>query len=208
VGIISVDQHDAFISYARDDNLLCDDAVRQFRTSLKTRFEAEMRRRLTTSREADIFMDWLGLPSNGSLPFELEKAVESSMFLFVFIGRSYPKSTWCSQELDAFIRKFHGSRHAALERTFVIVLEKGALYQKWGDALENPERPIYEEFFDDITGATIPFVLESPDGQACYSPRFTRRLKKIVETMADRAVFLSASYPIETNIRVVSGLKG
>jgi hypothetical protein len=207
VGIISIDQHDAFVSYARDDNLLCDDAVRQFRISLKSRFEAEMRRRLAALRrvEADIFMDEHGLPANGSLPVELERAVEHSIFLFIFIGQSYPQSIWCSRELATFVGKFEGRRDIALERTFLIILERGALSQNWGNALENPERPIYEEFFDSVTGATIPFVLEGPDGQACHSPRFTGRLRRIVDTMVSRALPISNSYSVQANVRSVSG---
>ena len=194
MGIVLLDQHDVFISYARDDNVLCDEAVHHFRAILKARFEAEMRRRrdIPAGRQADIFMDRYGLPANGSLSEELELAIERTTFLFIFVGQSYPRSRWCSLELQAFIRKFQGERPAALLRTFIVVLERSALHQSWGEALEQPERPIYEEFFDEGTGGTIPFFLEGPDGQACQSPRLTRRLRRIVETMADRAIELHA----------------
>lgn len=189
MGLILLERHDAFISYARDDNLLCDEAVSQFRRFLKDRFEAEMRRRLELppSAQADIVMDRTGLPSNGALTHELERAVQNSTFLFIFIGQSYPRSSWCSKELEAFIKRFHGGRSEALERTFVIVLERKALTQRWGNFLEEPERPIYEEFFDSATGVTIPFVLEGPEGQAYPSHRLTQKMRRIVSTMADRA---------------------
>ena len=69
----------------------------------------------------------------------------------------------------------------------MIVLDRAAEQAGWGVYLENPERPIFERFYDEATGHLIPLLLEDRDGQAVPSPRFLRRLRHIVETMADRA---------------------
>jgi hypothetical protein len=189
VGIVLLNKFDASFSYAHDDNVASDDAVPQFRLLLKKKFEAEMRRRFPIGQgaQAEIFMDRHGLPSNGDLSQELEKAIQASLFLFIFIGDSYPRSDWCGQELKFFMQNFDGNRVKTLERTFLVVLERSAIGQKWNPALDEPNRPIFQEFFDDATGKVIPFILEGPDGQAYPSPRVTRRLRGIVETMADRA---------------------
>lgn len=192
MGLLLLNQHDAFLSYARDDDVLNDQAVTQFKPLLKKRFEAEMRRRLDLpdDLQADIFMDREGLPSNGDLSHELTNVIESTIFLFIFVGSSYPRSTWCGRELQHFMQKFNGDRQAALDRTFIIVLERQAMSAKWGHHLEQPTRPLYEEFFDDVTGRVIPFVLDE-DGRAVQSPRFTARLRRVVDTMANRAVALT-----------------
>jgi len=189
MGIVDPKRYDSFLSYAHDDNVEHGDAVSLFRSYLKPRFTIEVGRRLNRPRqvEAEIFMDRSGMPANGDLRDELVKAVQRSFFLVIFIGRWYPESDWCGQELDVFTRQFRGNRTEALKRTFVLVLERRAVSKEWGDYLEIPERPICEEFYDDQRGDIIPFVLEDPDGRAVPSPRFLRRLSRVVGTMADRA---------------------
>lgn len=192
MGIILPDRHDVFFSYARDDNVLADDVVNAFLIYTKRRLEAELRRRINRPAlaEADIFMDQHGLPANGDLSDELRISVRSSLFLMIFIGRWYPESEWCGKELECFMELFAGNRPEALKRTFVVVLQKSALPLNWGVHLEQPERPIYEGFYDDFTGGTIPAILEGPDGLAIQSPRFSRRLGRVVATMAERAVLM------------------
>jgi len=190
MGLIRPDQSDVFISYARDDNILWDESIHEFRNYMKRRFEAEMRNRFEIDHavEADIFMDKVGLPANGSLSGALEKAVKTSLFLLIFVGSSYPRSRWCGKELEYFVSQFAGNRLLALERTFVLVLDRPALYKNWGDYLEIPERPIFESLFDDTTGRPIPMLLENNEGKACPSPRFTARMRRILDTMVERAI--------------------
>ena len=187
LGIIVSECYDVFLSYAHDDNVLHDEAVSTFQSYLKPRMEAEFRLRFRTPRAVEIFMDRDGLPANGDLSEELGGAIGKSTFLVIFIGRAYPNSAWCGKELKLFSERFGGKRKEALERTFVIVLDRVAEQARWGEHLENPERPIFERFYDEATGRLIPLILEDRDGQAVPSPRFLRRLRHIVETMAERA---------------------
>jgi hypothetical protein len=187
LGIIVSECYDVFLSYARDDNVLHDDAVSIFQSYLKPRMEAEFRLRFRTPREVEVFMDRDGLPANGDLSEELSDAIAKSTFLIIFLGRAYPNSAWCGKELRLFSERFRGKRKEALERTFLIVLDRAAEQAGWGEYLENPERPIFERFYDEATGHLIPLLLEDRDGQAVPSPRFLRRLRHIVETMAERA---------------------
>lgn len=189
MGLLGTKRYDVFLSYARDDNVLNDDVVAIFRTQLKRRLEAEFRTRSKGDGqgEAAIFMDRHGLPANGDLSEELIGAVEDSLFLVIFVGRRYPDSRWCGTELTAFSRQFGDDREHALRHTFIVVLEKEAVALNWGEHLDSPDRPIYEEFFDEPTGRLITALLEDRDGRAVLSPRFSGRLRHIVETMADRA---------------------
>jgi hypothetical protein len=190
LGVIHSKYYDAFISYAHDDNVLHDDAVRMFQRYFKLTFQAEFRLRERSDRDVDIFMDISGLPANGDLTNEIQEAIARSVFLIIFVGRSYPQSVWCGKELNIFTGQFLGARKEALERTFVIVLDREAERKDWGQYLENPERPIFLRFYDEETGRHIPPMLEDINGQAVPGPRFLRGIRKIAETMAERAIGL------------------
>jgi hypothetical protein len=136
---------------------------------------------------SDIFIDKDGLPANGELSQELAKAINDSAFLFIFIGLSYPRSEWCGKELKVFSERFKGDRSRALERTFLIVLERQAVGAKWGEYLEQPSRPIYESFFSEHDGKLIHPIIED-EGQAKPKPNFTKRLRHVTETMVARAL--------------------
>lgn len=189
MGLIRHDKRDVFISYARDDNVFWDEAVLDFQKSLKKKLEAEVRDHfdLSSSNDADIFVDSSGLPTNGSLSEELKNAVTSSCFLLIFIGRAYPRSDWCGQELGHFINQFQGDRTRALERTFLLVLDKRALKSAWGAFLDHPERPIFEPLYDDSTGKPIPMRAEDDEGIMRRTHRINNRLNRIVETMVARS---------------------
>ncbi len=174
MGIIHSDYYDAFLSYAHDDNILHDDAVRMFQRYFKPKFEAEFRLRASSERDADVFMDTNGLPANGDLTSEIKETIARAAFLIIFVGKSYPKSLWCGKELKLFTDQFLGARKEALERTFVIVLDKAAERKGWGHYLEHPERPIFLRFYDEETGRHIPPMLEDTNGQAVPGPRFLR----------------------------------
>ena len=128
MGLVDHQCHDAFLSYAHDDNVINDDAVHQFLKYFRLKYTAEIGRRLgRPGVEADVFMDRDGLPANGDLDEELTKAIRGSVFLVIFVGRWYPDSEWCGRELAVFAEQFGTDRQAALERTFIVVLEKDAL---------------------------------------------------------------------------------
>lgn len=191
MGIIDSGYYDAFLSYARDDNILHDDAVRVFQRFLKSKFEAQYRLLSQSPREAEIFMDVEGLPANGDLSSEIHQALDRAVFLVIFVGKAYPNSAWCGKELQLFIDRFSGSRKDALERTFIIVLDKATERKDWGCYLEHPQRPIFERFYDQETGRHIRPMLEDIYGQAVPGPRFLGGIRKVVETMADRATRLN-----------------
>lgn len=192
LGIIHSKYYDAFISYAHDDNVLHDDSVRLFQRYFKPKLEAEFRLRAPSEKDADIFMDANGLPANGDLTNEIQGALARTAFLIIFVGKSYSQSVWCGKELKIFTGQFFGSRQKALERTFVIVLDREAERKDWGQYLENPERPIFLRLYDEETGRHIPPMLEDINGTAVPGPRFLRGIRKIAETMAERAVELKA----------------
>ena len=190
MGIIHPNYYDVFLSYAHDDDVLHDDAVRSFQRYFKPRFEAEFRLRSLSEMDAELFMDTEGLPANGDLTSEIQNAIKRTAFLIIFVGRSYPNSTWCGKELEIFTEQFSGARKEALERTFIIVLDKEVERKDWGSYLDNPERPIFERFYDEETGHHFPPMLEDRNGQAVPGPRFLRGIRKIAETMADRGIAL------------------
>ncbi len=132
-------------------------------------------------------MDTEGLPANGDLTNEIREVITRTAFLIIFVGKSYPNSVWCGKELKLFSDQFSGARKEALERTFVIVLDKAVERKDWGCYLDSPERPIFERFYDEETGRHFPPMLEDRDGQAVAGPRFLRGIRKVAETMAERA---------------------
>jgi hypothetical protein len=149
-----------------------------------------MRQKFSQVAPADIFMDKSGLPKNGDLTSELEKAVSTSIFLFIFVGNSYPRSDWCGKELQFFASQFGDDKVRALERTFIIVLERSAVEEmkkRLGNHINDPGRAIYVEMFDPIDGTPLPVLMENDDGVAVQSPRFTKRFRPLIETMTVRA---------------------
>lgn len=189
--------YDAAISYARDDDVLHNGVVSDLRDLLLQRIPACIRRRFPTAPadgDAEIFMDKSGLPANGDLTQELRAAVRQSLFLIVVVGCSYPRSRWCGMELEAFTEQFAGVREEALQRTFVLVLEREALRASWGGYLDKPERPIYTPLFDRDTGQMIPVLLPRADFVLRFNKLFTDRVMDLIETMLDRAVHSSEIY--------------
>jgi hypothetical protein len=195
LGLIHSKFYDAFISYAHDDNVLHDDAVQVFQRCLKPRFEAEFRLLASAAGEAEVFMDTCGLPANGDLSAEINEALARTVFLVIFLGRAYPASAWCGKELQLFVDRIAGSRQEALKRTFLIVLDRAVEKKNWGVYLDRPERPIFEKFYDEETGQHIPPMLEDRTGQVVTGPRFLRGVRRIAETMAERAMELRTSLP-------------
>ena len=191
MGIVFPNSYDAFISYANSDNVLHDDVVGHFRSELSRKLQVELKERLrhAEGREVDFFMDRDGLPANGDLSDTLRTAISKSLFLIVFVGKWYPESKWCGRELVEFLTRFNGARSKALEHTFIIVLDKDAEKKSWGNHLDSPERPIFKRFYDQVTGRAIPVFVER-DGLALLSPRFSRLLREVMETMADRVIEL------------------
>lgn len=188
MAILQPHNYDVFLSYAHDDNVIHDDAVRMFRKYFRAKFRAEIRLRMDATDEPEIFMDINGLPANGELTGEIRDAIFSSAFLIIFVGKAYPRSSWCGEELRLFANRFPNARKNALKRTFVIVLDKSAEKQNWGTYLESPERPIFSRFYDDESGHHFPPMLEDPTGQAVPGPRFLNGIQKVAVTMADRAI--------------------
>jgi len=200
LGLLSPHLYDVSISYAHDDNVLNDGAVDVLRDRLAPLLAAALRQRAAASRldgDASIFMDEHSLPRNGSLTEELRKVFRQTAFLVIVIGNSYPASEWCGLELQTFAERFGMDRPAAIRRTIVVVLERDACDKSWGPYLDQPERPILLPFYDETSGAMIPFILEAPDGRGVPSPRFSKRMRKLVDTITDRAAALNQAEGFE-----------
>src|SRR3989442_1276141 len=59
--------------------------------------------------EAEVFMDTNGLPANGDLSNAIQEALKRTVFLIIFLGRSYPNSASQSPRSgasDAFLLLF------------------------------------------------------------------------------------------------------
>jgi hypothetical protein len=183
---------DAFFSYARDDDKTYSGYIQNFHQDLQQVLAGMVRQREDTLRDSidchadpNFFIDRQGLPLNGEFGQELRDAVETSAFLFIFIGMRYPQSEWCGEELKCFVKALSNDRAAALKRTFVIVLESEAEDKDWGDFLEKPERAQFVPFYSSH-GRPIPRFLEH-DGQfAVRNPRYDNRLIDICKTLLDR----------------------
>jgi hypothetical protein len=114
-------------------------------------------------------MDQTGLPTNGDLTIEIKKAITRSIFLFIFVGKSYPRSEWCGKELQLFSAQFVGERkRTLLERTWIIILERDAIEHAkqlaTGSDLGNTDA-IFVNLFDN-TFAT-PFQFSSRTRMVC-----------------------------------------
>jgi hypothetical protein len=193
MGLLQPNHHDAFLSYAHDDDILTDGQIHQIRALLQERFEAKMRQKVSQVSPADIFMDKTGLPKNGDLTSELEKAVSTSILLFIFVGNSYPRSDWCGKELQFFARQFGDDKVRAVERTFIIVFEKSAVEELKERLRSNIDGAIYVEMFDKIDGTPLPLFMEHEVLGVVLNPRFTKLLRQIIDTMTIRAISLVQS---------------
>ena len=71
--------------------------------------------------------DKTGFPYGGPLTEIIDEKVRRSTFLFVFLGTGYLKSEYCLSELDIFRQATGGSIEDALQRTYVIVLDREAV---------------------------------------------------------------------------------
>ena len=192
---------DAFFAYARDDDKTYSGYIQNFHQDLEQVFSGMVRQRedklreyLDCNAEPLFFIDQQGLPLNGEFGEELRAAVETSAFLFIFIGMRYPQSEWCGEELKCFVKALGNDRPAALKRTFVIVLESEAEAKDWGDFLEKPERPQFVAFYNSH-GRPIPRFLEHYGQFAVRNPRYDNRLIDIGKTMLDRALEIRRPAP-------------
>lgn len=187
MGIFVNGHNDAFVSYAHDDNTSANKIVDHFCMHLTSLLRVEARRQgHNGGSDVRIFQDVTGLARNGRVSNELRKEVLRSEFLVIFVGQSYPSSYWCGQELKAFAEKFGNDRSAAIERTFIAVIEPEAMVPGWSDFLESPDPAITRDFFDKDTGETFEHIVVFR-GKGEVGPLFHREVKEIAKAIVERA---------------------
>lgn len=121
-------EHDLFISYATADNDRYANLVDDIQEDLKKKLgsDAAIRKAVGRDREPAVFRDQDGLPPAGGLNAMIRDAVDKTAFLLLLVSQNYLDSDWCFKELEHFRQKLGGKRDEALERLFIVVIEKGA----------------------------------------------------------------------------------
>ena len=197
MGIIDNDRYDAFFSYAHDDAKAFKGWLREFYDQLLDMYGAEIERskdeykvlESVIARHPDFFWDEKGLPANGDVGEELQKAIGKSEFLFVFIGKKYPKSDWCGKEVDWFFKRLlkQGKEEKEIyRRLFIILMEGEALGMSWGDAFlaKAKEKSLYQSFLDNEGNPIRPFLQYG--NVAKENPDFFDSLRDVAETLVER----------------------
>jgi len=182
------DAFDAFFSYSWSDNN--DKFVTHFHKKLREKFSAALKGKYPDGAEPAFFMDMNDLEANGALGDTLKQKVLKSEFLFIFLSKNYWRSKWCTEEFEAFRKKFDGKRTEALHRTFVIVLEKltnSELEEFKAKLWHEQDEPILQTFYDEISTHPLPFYINI-EGEAAvvFHDKVSRKLDKIVATMVKR----------------------
>jgi hypothetical protein len=125
------DRFDVFLSYARVDDEAHNRFVSDFERYLTDKVRAELHRDPEADRDRSglfsVCRDETGFPTSGSLSQVIEDYISHSRFLFIFLGSGYLSSQWCLSELDLFRQSTGGTLTEALERLFLIVLDREAL---------------------------------------------------------------------------------
>lgn len=127
------DHFDVFLSYANADNIAHNLWVSDFERYLKEKVIAELSRQDDTCADRASFVricrDETGFPESGNLAAVIDEKVRHSQFLFIFLGEGYLNSEWCLSELDIFREATGGTIQGALERLYLIVLDRNALFR-------------------------------------------------------------------------------
>lgn len=203
MGLIRHDAHDAFFSYAHDDNLdgdimsLCKEFAKHAAVALKDEQER-------LGRTLDVFIDKLGLPANGNVSTELMQRVAASKFLFICVGPRYAASKWCLDELNEFLRALNGDLDEAAKRIFVVVLEADGwqllaakAHEKLGSGLHGGFEPLLGQIRTDLYdehGALKPYLPVRDSADAVPNARYASVRKRLVDTFALRSrAMLSAA---------------
>ena len=137
--------HDVFISYAHDDDLL--DWIKDFALML----EGELGRQLKIKENlygkvpVEVWKD-NNLPQQGNLSERLEKEIKESSIFLVIMSNSYLLSKWCNKEGIMFVNSLKGKSHLKI---FIIEREETAK-DKWPKFLKTEEGDplLYIQFYD------------------------------------------------------------
>jgi hypothetical protein len=183
MGLIKPEHHDAFISYASRDNVAFGELVRGVRDDLAQKFTARFAS--GPNAVAEFFIDQTGMPANGLPSEDLKEEVIAAEYLVIFMSDRYLESEFCGKELDWFRERFGGDRSAALQRTFIIVLERRSLTRNWKSFLEEPERPKFVQLFD-AEGEPLRRYLQASGYKAVLNPAYETKIDWIVKTMIER----------------------
>jgi len=189
MGILDKNGWDIFCSYARLDNDLHHNWIKNFANDLKRRVQLLLSDNgfKFDLDELGFFFDTEGMPANGPLAEELVEKIKASHFLFLFVGRHYLKSQWCGDELTWFSQRFARIREAALKNVFVLILTPEALRESASPRLEEIKREgIFQLAFTPDGKEPMPAQLADAQSVLRANPDYVRLVDKLANTLANR----------------------
>lgn len=111
--------HDIFVSYAHVDNELLPGETEGWVTQLISTLEVYLRQKLGRREKFTLWRD-PELPGNVPLTPEILETVRDSQIILLVLSPGYVSSTWCLDELAAFVK----ARGVSSGRVFVIERDK------------------------------------------------------------------------------------
>ena len=200
MGFLFPEKHDIFVSYAHDDNQSYGGWIHNFVERFREQFPGTLRRVLgadprdqelrdrLTKGNIDIFIDHAGLPTAGDVDATLLREIESSCFLFVFIGLGYLKSNWCEREFKYFGRLHSNLSDKLVKFVQLVFIEEEAFYEMKtdGPAGDAKRKGFYMSAYDK-QGKPLPVHLNEA-GNAVPNRPFDDVVKAIVETHVKRTI--------------------
>jgi hypothetical protein len=201
MGILDKNGWDIFCSYARLDNDLHHNWIRNFASDLKRRVQVLLSDNgyKFDLDEIGFFFDTEGMPANGPLAPQLIEKIKVSHFLFLFVGRNYLRSHWCGDELTWFSQRFSNLREAALKNVFVIILTPEALRDSTNPRLQQIKHEgIFQLAFAPDGKEPISSQLADAQNILRANPDYVRLVDKLATTLASRFIEILRSPPGET----------
>jgi hypothetical protein len=193
----------AFVSYAFSDDDAYGDWIGTFHEELSSMAKAMLEdveggeKPLRRIRQNDI--------AGGKLDVALADSIRESFTLLVMVGRSYPKSEWCFQELELF-REMHGEQ-VFNDRVMIVALAKDPMDKVAADPRwqrlgldENVWLKAYDD--DEPDDPVRPYFHDRKSGRSGIDETFFKLLKGI----ARRLVMLANQpLPEPAGMRVLVG---
>lgn len=187
--------HDVFISYAHDDDLI--DWVKDFALML----EGELGRQLKIKENlygkvpVEVWKD-NNLPQQGNLSERLEKEIKESSIFLVIMSNSYLLSKWCNKEGIMFVNSLKGKSHLKI---FIIEREETAK-DKWPKFLKTEEGDplLYIPFYDkkDVNQKK---TIDMKTEQGSPNPRAGTKIQELCEELSNKLYEFKHHPEISTN---------
>ena len=186
MGYVAAEMNDVFISYARDDD---DDYpfvtyyVEQMAKTLRQAIRQLEGSRPSKEATIKIWTDNTSLEGHGLISENLERHINNSALLVIFMSKAYLESKWCEEEANHFLKRLVDKRKLAY-RVFVLLLEN-IEQDRWPNFLKTDEGepfgrgfPFYAENNSVVT-PVYPYTDENK-----IRPSFHARLKQFAMEIA------------------------